>query len=216
MLQVLASRRALPPVSVEMADSLLFFIYFVTFVVMDSQFWISIVILVIVFLSRLLKKDKPEPESDEPPTPRQPRPRENAGRQVTERPKQLTFEELLREITEAKQPSKPTYQTQPKSDVVDYDDDIPGEEQDLEVIEQDYRKKDPVYDMYETGKRQAFQRPSLEETMNVRDTVIEFGKFKAFEQTEQRNILYDYTKDLKDPDGLKKAFVLTEILNRKF
>jgi hypothetical protein len=197
-----------------MAVSLRFFIYFITFVIMDIQFWLYIIFLVIVFLVRVLKKGKEETENH-PAKPQRREPDQRGGRQVAERPKALTFEELLREITEAKESAKPTYRPEPKS-VVDYDDDIPEEEQDLETADPGYRKKDSVYEIYETAKTQAFYRPSLEETMNVQNTVIEFGKFKAFETTEGRNILYDYTKDLMDPDGLKKAFVLTEILNRKF
>ena len=142
----------------------------------------------------------------------------------TGKPKQLTFEELLKEITEAKQPKKPAYEpvqrkyepVQPKAEYVDYDDQIGEEEQDLEDVNYDYRKKDKLYDDYEQAKRLAFERPSLEETMKIGDTNVQFGKFKEFEKESERNLLAEYTKDFRDPEGLKKAFVLTEILNRKF
>jgi hypothetical protein len=181
---------------------------------MDFQFWLYLIIAVVYILSRALKKQESQPQNDAP-APKRERYQETSNPQ-TEQPRQLTFEELLREITEAKQPPKPVYQAPREAEVVDYDDVIAEEEQDLETIEPDYGKNDKLYDIYEEAKRQAFVRPSLEETMNIRDTVMEFGKFKAFEQEKQRNLLEEYTKDLKDPQGLKKAFVLTEILNRKF
>jgi hypothetical protein len=190
------------------------------FVVMDFQFWIYIIIAVIYVLSRALKK--PESAAPKHPERRTVRPGE-AGQVEPSRPRPLTFEELLREITEAKQPVKPytpqaePFRPQPRSEVVDYDDELAEEEQDLETIQPDYRKKEEQFNnIYEDAKRQAFERPSLEETMNVRDTVMEFGKFKSFDQKKKTNLLQEYTKDLKDPAGLKKAFVLSEILNRKF
>ena len=186
---------------------------------MDFQFWVYVIIGIIYILSRVMKKaeqpkDLPEKRGDKQPKYQGP---------ASEKPKQLTFEELLKEITEAKQPEKPVYQPQqpkyqpqPKQDFVDYDDELKEEEQDLEDVDYDYRKKDKLYDVYEEAKRQAFERASLEETMNVRDTVVQFGKFKVFEQEQQRNLLEEYTKDLQDPHGLKKAVVMSEILNRKF
>jgi hypothetical protein len=183
---------------------------------MDSQIWIYIIIGIIYFVSRFFKKsDQPD---DIPDTRSDGQPR----RETTERPKQLTFEELLREITEAKQPQKPVYQPtpevkpQPRQEYTNYDDDIAEEAQDLEDVDYDYKKKDNIYEVYEEAKRQAFTRPSLEETMDVNNTDIKFGKFKVFEKEQQSNLLEEYVKDFQDPDGLKRAVVMSEILNRKF
>jgi hypothetical protein len=193
-----------------------FFRNFIIFVIMDYQFWLYLIIGVIYFLSRVLKKKEPEPGKEV--VQNKPESYRQAQNQQSERPKALTFEELLKEITEAKQPQKQVVLPPPQAqrEYVDYDDDIAEEEQDLETIDTDYRKKDKVYDVYEDAKRQAFVRPSLEETLNIRDTDMRFGKFKVFDKAKQRNLLEDYTLDLKDPEGLKKAFVLSEILNRKF
>lgn len=187
---------------------------------MDLQFWIYLIIAIIYIISRALKKQENPPKEIQSPRPE---------RQVrydqtppVEKPKQLTFEELLKEITEAKKPQRTEYKestyqtTQPKTEYVDYDDDLKEEEQDLEDVNYDYRKKDKLYDTYEDAKRQAFERPSLEETMKVTDTQMEYGKFKVFEQEVRRNVLNEYLKVLKDPEGLKKAVVLSEILKRKF
>jgi hypothetical protein len=182
---------------------------------MDYQFWIYLIIAIIYGISRAMKKADNQPKDVSAPHPDKTA-RYNPAPPV-EKPKQLTFEDLLREITEAKQPSQPVYQPpQPKAEYVDYDDQVGEEEQDLEDANYDYRKKDKLYDVYEEAKRQAFERPSLEETMNVRDTNMKFGKFKAFERVEQRNLLEEYTRDFKDPEGFKKAVVMSEILNRKF
>jgi hypothetical protein len=131
------------------------------------------------------------------------------------KPKQLTFEELLREITETK-----TVQQQPRPVVqptyVNYDDDIEEEIQDLEVIPESYRKKDNIYDVYEEAKKAAFNRPSLEETMRVGDTDTKFARFKMFEQEEETSVLDEYAREFQDPAGFKKAFVMSEILKTKF
>jgi hypothetical protein len=186
---------------------------------MDFQFWLYLIIGVIYFLSRVLKKQVPQaPNGSERSVPQRPA---EANRPQTDKPRPLTFEELLKEITEAKQPVKPVFVPQSREikqePVVDYDDDLGEEAQDLETIEPDYRTRDNrSYEVYEESKRQAFARPSLEETMNVRDTDMQFGKFKAFEQQKQRNLLEEYTMNFQDPEGLKKAIVMSEILKTKF
>lgn len=183
---------------------------------MDFQFWLYVIIGVIYFLSRVLKKQVPPPgkEGDGKVTERVP---EQRNTQSTG-PKPMTFEDLLREITEAKQAHRPAYEPESRTEtVIDYDDDIADEEQDLETIAPEYTTDDTrSNEVYEEARRQAFMRPSLEETMNVRDTEVSFGKFKGFEQEQQRNLLEEYTKDFQDPEGLKKAIVMSEILNRKF
>jgi len=182
---------------------------------MDSQLWVSIIIAVIYLVVRVLKKSENQPKGAGDSKPE----REVRYDQTppTEKPKQLSFEDLLREITEAKQPKKPVYEpVQPKAEYVDYDDDVRAEEQDLEDVNYNYREKVRQNKEYEDAKRLAFERPSLEETMNVRDTNMQFGKFKVFEQEQKKNLLEKYTKDFQDPEGFKRAVVMSEILNRKF
>jgi hypothetical protein len=158
---------------------------------MDLQFWIYLIIGAIYLISRALKK----PEQQQPKDVHDYKPDRQVRYDSTppiEKPKQLTFEELLREITEAKQP-KPTVAAAPaypKADVVDYDEEIGEEEQDLETVTYEDRRKNNIYNTgYEEAKRQAFERPSLEETMNVRDTDMQFGKFKVFEQKKKSSLL---------------------------
>ena len=194
---------------------------------MDIQFWIYLIIAIIYIVSRAMKKaENQAPEAnDQKPTRHTDRERPVS----TDRPKTLTFEDLLREITEAKQPPKAPAQTAParteyvETEVIDYDDQIGEEVRDLEVVDYDrrkvdyeLRKKDRRNDAYEEAKRMAFNRPSLEETMRLKDTNVQFEKFKEFEIEERPNLLNEYTKEFRDGEGLKKAVVLSEILKRKF
>src|SRR5690606_11263072 len=165
---------------------------------MDEKFWIYIIIGVIYMISRILKK--PAGKSTETPKQSPPKPERRYETPTEQRPsaptaKPMTFEELLREISDTRTP--------PKQEYVDYDDNLPEEAQDLEEVEYDYRKKDRIYDVYDERKRQAFARPSLEETMHVEDTVMKYGKFKAFEIAE-RKVKSDYLTALNDPEGLRK------------
>ncbi|WP_333821151.1 hypothetical protein [Ohtaekwangia sp.] len=176
----------------------------------DFQFWLYIIVGVIYLIGRLRKKQPEQPEAPagkpEKPVRQFERPTANPI-PAASAPKSLTFEELLREITESKTP-QPEY--------VDYDDNLKEEEQDLEDVEYNYRKQDKIYDVYEEAKREAFNRPSLEETMKVEDTVVRYEKFKMFEQEQRRDLVQEYLADFKDPEGLKKAVVMSEILQRKF
>src|SRR5690349_3460209 len=186
---------------------------------MDNiKIWFYVLIGVVYVISWFLKKNREASKNAPPrPTTRDDEDFEDVE-SYPERPKQLTFDELLREITQGKQPAPPAV-VQPqtrRAEYVDYDDDLKDEEQDLEDISTDYRKKSNVYDVYEKAKSDAFNRPSLEETMKVEDTVVKFSKFKVFEEEQTRNLLEEYTRDLQDPEGFKKALVLSEILNRRF
>jgi hypothetical protein len=188
---------------------------------MEAKYWFYIIVGGIYVLSRFLKKSEtPGGETNQ----NDPQAGDRSSRHTGEgKPKTLTFEELLQQITEAKEAPKPVPMTsvRPESPQrgfqrVDYEDNLKEEAEDLEEIETDYRKKSNVFETYEEGKRAAFNRRSLEETLSVQSTNMTFGKFAAFEQGTQRNLLDEYTKQFQDPEGLRKAIVMAEILNRKF
>lgn len=181
---------------------------------MDEKILVYIVIGIIYFLFNRLKKKSPQDE------PNYERPSSESDTEY-DRPKPVTFEDLLREITEGKlqkpaEPvaqSKPEYAPQaPRPVYVDYDDEIEAEEKSLEKVTFDQERTNEVY---ENAKKQAFIRPSLEESMNLSDVNTAYGKFKEFEIKTEQNILTEYIKDLRDPKGFKKALVLSEVLNRK-
>lgn len=183
---------------------------------MDAQFWIYIVIGVIYFLSRLLKK--PEQAPGEAPGDELPgRNRPVRPEQTAEKPRQMTFEELLREITEGKQAEKPVVpERRPEPRYESFDNELGEEARSLERVDFDETEDARIFQKYEEAQSLANQRRSLEETMHLEDTNVDFKRFEAFEKKRRRNVLQDYVKIIRDPASLKHAVVMSEILKRKF
>lgn len=178
-----------------------------------EQFWIYIIIAVIYFLSRLLKKpEQDNGESTETQRPAQRKP--GQPEQKGERPGALTFEELLREITENKQPQK--REPQPRHQYESYETDIGEEARSLEQVTIDEAEDARIFKAYEDAKRQVFERKSLEETLSLKDTVVDFRKFDVFESQKKKSLSDDFIKLIRNPVTLKQAVVMSEILKRKF
>lgn len=172
---------------------------------MDNlQIWIYVILGIVYLIGRARKKP------EQPPMPQRGR---QGDLQPSNEPKPLTFEELLREITEAKEPT-PTSRPRPVQEFVDYDDEI-EEEVKPEPVAYDYRKED-TYKAFEQSKYEAFNRQSYEETMKLEDTKIEFGKFKAFEDEKGPSLGAEIANDFADADKVKRAFIMSEIFNRKY
>jgi hypothetical protein len=187
--------------------------YFYKFVLMDSfQFWLYVIIGIIYLVSTIMKKRKGEITGSEG---------ENEGRRAEpdrNEEKQLTFEELLREITQSKQPipertPEPVVSRAPQTN---YDDNLGEEEEDLEDVDYDYKKKDTIYAKYESEKKEAFHHKSLEEDWIREKIEVTSGKFKNFEEEEKPDLMLAYLGEMKNVESLKKAFVVSEILKTKF
>lgn len=178
---------------------------------MDIQFWIWIIVIVITLIARANKK-KPGQESPPDNYPEPPLP-PSTSRQ----PKAVTFEDLLREIQGQKTLAKhaPAPAPQKQYDFVDYDDDIKDEEEDLEDVDYDASRDDEVFKTYEAAKKQAFNRPSLEEVAPVGE-VVRFDHFKEYNTPKKKRPSLGFLKELKDPQGFKKAFIMSEIIKRKY
>lgn len=174
--------------------------------------------LVWYFIKNKAKKNQPRqdaiPDYQEPTT-------------STSSGKPVTFEDLLREIQQAKAPQpqpepepkpkpKPYYEAPAYPKYEDYDDDLKEEEKDLEDVNYDYRKQTDTYDVYEKAKQAAFNRASLEETMKVEDTIVRFGQFKEYQKHEEPSLASLVAKDFENPENVRKAFIMTEILRRKY
>lgn len=183
---------------------------------MDEKIIFYIVLGIVYFIFNALRKKKPENE----PGPDRPQ-----SRPQTNKPQPVSFEDLLREITEGKKPEKfpesPVNQQKteyrqplpkPQPAYVDYDDDLEEEGDSLEKVNFDDERSNKAY---EDAKKMAFNRPSLEETMKLDQVNTTFGRFKEFEKKEDGGVLFEYVKDLRDPKGFKKALILSEVLNRK-
>jgi hypothetical protein len=188
----------------------------------DFKFWAWIIVAVIYYIVRARNKAKKEAEERQA---NQSIPETTDTNKPPGRP--LTFEELLREIQTGKAtpqpevsvpPPPPTYRKpEPAPWNGNYEDEPVEEIEDLETIPP--QRREPVretYDAYEKAKLEAFNRPSLEETTKLSDTDVKFGHFKSYDVPVQRNVLAEYISELKDPEGFRKAFVLSEILKRKF
>jgi hypothetical protein len=178
---------------------------------MDTQFWIYVIVGVIIFLTRMLKKNEQEGQPPQQSPERRPRRPEQSS--SGEAPRQLTFEELLREITEGKRAqqapperSRPSAMSEPEPD---------DEGRSLEEIPSE-RDDSRVFQAYEEAKRLASQRTSLEDTLKLQDTQMKFGKFKAFEAKQTTNKLNSYINIIRNPETLKQAVVMSEVLKRKF
>jgi hypothetical protein len=172
---------------------------------MDVQFWIWLIVIVVTLIARATKKKPGEAGNDGAPRPSQP--------EFNTKP--MTFEELLREIQTSKTPAPPPVQSR-KPVYQDYDDNLEEEEKDLEKTDYSYKSQDSIYETYEKAKRDAFVKPSLEDTVKLEDTIVRFGQFKGYQTVESRNQGAEILKEFHDPDGFKKAFIMSEILKRKF
>lgn len=163
-------------------------------------------ILGLVYVVGKLRK-KPE----QPPA--QQRRQQGGGYSADSAPKPLTFEELLKEITEGKEILPPPV-VRPSQEFSDYDDEL---EEELEPVrpDYDYRKQD-TYKTFEQSKYEAFNRLSYEETMKLEDTDVKFGKFQAFEEDTRPSMASQIAEDFADMDKVKRAFIMSEIFNRKY
>lgn len=170
---------------------------------MDNlKIWIYLIIGLIYLISRFSKKTKEVAPGKN---------RQNPSMPSENVPKPLTFEELLREITEAKE-QPPVLK--PATEYVDYDDEV-AEEKEPERPDYDYRKQE-TYKTFEQSKYEAFNRLSYEETLKVEDTDVRFGKFKVFEEEKQPSIAAQIADDFSDQDKVRRAFIMSEIFNRKY
>jgi hypothetical protein len=161
---------------------------------------------------------KPEQEAGTPPETARPerRPTIHTEQPAGERPRQLTFEELLREITEAKQVQRRQPEPLPEPEFESYETEFKEEARSLEQIPYDEAENARIFKVYQDAKNQVFERQSLEETLRLKDTVIDFQKFEAFEKQRQNKLLDDYIRLIRNPQSLRQAVVMSEILKRKF
>ncbi|MFM7487593.1 MAG: hypothetical protein ACKO13_11835 [Cytophagales bacterium] len=173
----------------------------------SPSFWIWLIIVVISFFAQRKKKQTPSVDRDSAP--------------MGPESKPISFEDLLKEIEASKNPQQTIFQeqktkSQPVANDTDDDDELLEEAQGQERVDYKKRDEDTTFDVYEKAKQAAFNRPSLEETMKVEDTEVKFGQFKGYQQEQSSTTAHAYVKDLQDPEGFKKAFIISEILNRKY
>jgi len=176
-------------------------------------FWI--VVFVIYLITKSRNKKAPVPPQDSQPYEQPFAPNTSS--------KPITFEDLLKEIQSSKPsqqpvPNKPAtlYEPSRQPKYEDYDDHIEEEEKDLENAGYDYRKEDEIYSTYEKAKQEAFLRPSLEETVKLEDTVVRYDQFKEYKQQQIPSMASIIANDLQNQENIRRAFILSEILNRRY
>ncbi len=153
----------------------------------DIQIVLYIIFVLFAIVSRALKKKKQAPLKK---VRQRQEPQEDQGSE-----KQLTFEELLREFTEEKQP-------EPKVETV-------KEEQYF-----DTRDDDEIKRVYEESIR-ASEAYQSKEHSDDRHT----GNFQHFEHYSEEDLEEEESeiaKLLRDPESARNAIVLSEVLNKKY
>lgn len=175
----------------------------------DFQTILYIVVGIIYFLSRALKKKKP------PVQPSRPAQEMEGDAPQSSPPKPLSFEDLLREFTEGKQPEEePAYAPEPipversKSPMT-----YRNEEDDDEIFEPAQRRfsDEDSKRIYEASVRSV-------ETMKEEQFADTQYHFKQYEdhRDEETTLGAEVAEMLKDADGARKAVILSEILTRKY
>jgi hypothetical protein len=150
-----------------------------------------IAFLVIYVVSRLIGRKKKQ--AGEQPATRKPNKEEE---ETASRP---TFEELLREFTEGAKPQKKKERRV----------GIPVEE---EVFEDDY-----VSERYQEAVQSAKELKTIDEQVDLNEPIKGLVSFEAYDQEEdQSTTASDIYVQLTNPEDIKRAIVLKEILDTKF
>ncbi|MCU0384054.1 MAG: hypothetical protein MUF68_08295 [Cyclobacteriaceae bacterium] len=189
---------------------------------MDNlQFWIYVALGVIYLIGRASKKKQPEET---------PGRRSQRSDSQPDGPKPLTFEELLKEITEAKTPevntNKPTSRTQKEVYKEAEEEEYPTYTGYDTVKEETYEEpkgydfeKEETYQTFEKSRFEAFNRKSYEELQlegALEQPKVEFRKFKSFEKEDGPSLASQIAEDFADMDKVKRAFIMAEVFNRKY
>lgn len=183
----------------------------------DIQFWLYILFALIYFVARALKK-KAQPDAS----------KSDENTQTPRRHRQKTFEELLQEFTEGRETVR---------------EDVREEEEAVEDFREARRirptddvrrrveKEVSTETLFEEGTTRSF---SDEESRKVYEASIrraegatlEFKRDEDFrsgmksrfqhEEEDDESLASDIKAMLRDPEDVKKAVILGEILNRKY
>lgn len=170
---------------------------------MDKEIIFFIIFVVFSILSSLLNKKKKQPEAQEPEgdTPHRPQ----------RKRKPFSFEDILREfeaeVTEQQKPRPQKEIVMAEEEEDDYEYQTRPRETYAKTVDE-VRKKDAVYEDYENA------RPLEDKLKKISREVKEIGVDEE-EEPAPAPKLNDYAEALNDAEGLRKAIVLKEILDRK-
>lgn len=131
-------------------------------------------------------------------------------------PKPVSFEDLLREIERSKFPRQEEPRRQQQYPEEFEEENIPAEEIISETEKPSWDYKTEISEELATSEVHTTTRTSLEETMQRGTVDTRAPKFKEYETVEENVFAKKIQNDFKDPDQLRKAFIMGEILNRKW
>lgn len=202
------------------------------------QIWLYVIIAIIYVISKAMKKSR-QKQGQAPPPPRDID--HNTG-EPSGSPPPMSFEELLREITEGKKKQRqpapapprpkqvkiPPFE-KPKPAFVDYDDDIEPEVAPRERVNYDEEHQATTRQVYERAQREASLKSSLEAlhsdikgrkstltTLESSLSGLRSEKFESSRMGDKHSLIAEYLRELRTPEGMKRAVVLSEILKPKF
>lgn len=175
----------------------------------DIQTWIYVIVGLIYFIVRAVKKNKPIPPntSDQDS--------QNPQRADSERRKPLTFEELLKEFTDPQS-------TQSREEEVEEIEDVKEEER--ERTKEDFAQEGSVRRFSDEESRRVYE----ESIKKAEGFQLKYEADDDYHSEKLKNILHDHedveedsTVDdvremLSNPQDAKKAIILGEILGRRY
>lgn len=173
---------------------------------------IYLIFLGFALLSRLLTKKKDPAAPPKRPRTQEEREEEYGGGQ---RPK--SFEELLREFSEEREPEPTVRERKPEpvSEYTSYEDEP---YQTAESYEEEYLRDEEAKEVYEKSVNQAKNLKTIDELVDY-DTVktkLDSGKFDPYSKKDRSTLADQIRNDLQKPDEVRKAVIYAEILQRKY
>ncbi len=171
----------------------------------DIQTWLYVIIGLIYFIVRAVKKKKPIPPSTESQQ------RTSSQGSATERRKPLTFEELLKEFTE------------PQGNQANEEDYEEAEEIAQEKTKEDFAQEGSTRRFSDEESRKIYE----ESIKKAEGFELKYDADEDYHSEKLKSIFHDHEEEedtiadevremFSDPQDAKKAIILGEILNRRY
>ena len=128
--------------------------------------------------------------------------------------KQVSFEDLLKEFTgEAeKQQHRPVPVEEPTR-YKSYEDD----KYEVENYEEQYERDEEAKKVYQRSVRQAKKLKTIDEQVDFEKMNTKLAEvYDPYHEKKKDTIADDIRKQLQNPEQVKRAVILSEILNRKY
>ena len=163
---------------------------------------VYLIFLAFALLSRFLTKKKGD--ASPPPAQGRSQRQDNEGR-PSERPK--SFEELLSEFTEQKEPE--TQRKRQYEEVDTYEE---------ENYEERYSRDEEAKEIYQESVKKAKGLKTIDELVDYDKikTKLDQDKFDPYSKVRQDTLADKIRKDLQNSHEVRKAIVYSEILKRKY